>query len=287
MADQTGKTRRRLRVWGASLVATGAVLLAIGAASRSASAQTITGANPGVVATQAVTPEGLHNGPQGGGDNQCTRDVCKRINWCDAKGGDIKDDAPTVALGKDGRTQDCVKRPIVKKVACCEQGAGSVKVWVTNPNCFKLKVMVTVDNGAPVIKWVGANDTAEFDFGQVKNGNHTIRASVWAGGKKWCNFAKVCFKLKCNSPSPSPSTTSQSPSPSPSASQSASPSPSHSASPSASPSTSKSSAMPPITHTGNNLPVTGPSTGLFVGVGLLLLAGGVGAIVVGRRRFVA
>lgn len=280
MADQTRTKRRTLRSLSVGAIALGAVLMGLSFGASSASAQTLTGNNPGVTATQAVAPEGLSNNGPRGGDNQCTKDVCKRINWCDAGGkrGVIQGDAPTVALIKGGKTQECVKRPTVKKIVCCEQGAGSVKVQVTNPNCFKLRVMVTVDNGAPVIEWIGANDTAEFDFSHVKSGDHTIRASAWVGGKAWCNFAKVCFKLKCHSPSPSPSHTSQSPSPSPSASHTASPSPSK----------SSTGALPPINHTGNNLPVTGPPTGLFIVGGLVLLAGGIGAIVYGRRRrFVA
>lgn len=287
MADQTQKGRRRLRVLGACAVAAGAVFLAMGLGTGPAAAQTVANHNPGVTATQSVATEGLNNnGP--GGDDQCTKDVCKRINWCDAgKSRVVKDDAPTVVLTKGGKSQDCVKRPTVKKVVCCDQGAGNVKVWITNPNCYKLRVEVTVDNGAPVIKWIEANGEAEFDFSHVGNGNHTVRASVWTKGKVWCNFAKLCITVKCSSPSPTPSQTqSHSPSPSPSVSHTTSPSPSQSSSHTASPSPSKSSAgaLPPINHTGNNLPVTGPPTGGFVIGGLVLLAIGVGAVLFGRRR---
>jgi LPXTG-motif cell wall-anchored protein len=231
-----------------------------------------------VASTSAVQPEGLINAPDGGGDDQCTKDVCKRINWCDSQGGKIADDAPVVVVTQGGKTPECVQRPAIKKVTCCEDGVGNTIVTVNNPNCIKLRVAVSVDDGTPVIKWIDANGSAEFKFARVANGDHTIRASVWVKKGVWCNFAKVHFKVNCPTPSPSGS---HSTSPSPSASVSASPS--HSVSHSASPSHS-TGAMPPIKNTGNNLPVTGSPVGAIAVSGAALLALGGGALWFGRRR---
>lgn len=279
MAQPTRQHQRRWTVIAAGALAAGVALIGLALGVNPASADTGSTA-PAVSSTQEVQPEGLVNGPQGN-SGDCTKDVCKRIHWCDSTSGTVKDDAPTVVVPQGSQAPSCVKRPVVKKVTCCEQGKGDTIVYVYNPNCFKLRVGVQVDSGTPEVNWINGGDTAEFKFDSIANGDHVIRASVWVKDGVWCNFAKLKLKVNCTeSASPSPSV-SKSASPKPSAS----PRPSHTHSASPSPSRS-AGVLPPINHTGNNgsLPITGAPVLAIALAGMVLVAAGAGVLLYSRRR---
>jgi hypothetical protein len=279
MTDHSQWRRRRLSLLAAGAIAAGLLLLFGVALNAAPAVANDTSSGPVVAVTDTVQPDGLVSAPDGGADDQCTRDVCKRINWCDERGDSIKDDAPTIVVPLGGKTPECVNRPTVQKVTCCEGGVGNTTVWVTpNCNCHKMLIAVSIDSGAPIVKWVGGGETAKFTFSHVANGDHTVRASALVKKGVWCNFAKLHFKVKCASPSASHS---HSASPYPSVSVSASPSHTHSASPSSS--KSPTAVVSSSGNTGGSLPVTGPPAGLIAGVGLLMVLGGI-ALLLWRRR---
>lgn len=282
----SGKRVKRL----AGLVAVAAMtMMGLGLMAGPATA---TDGNTGSVDTSTATvttnPGVFTDKGQGGDDDLCTGDNCKKINWCDGGGRNphlnkVTDDAPMVLTrgGDKGDEHRCIKRPQIDYKCCVPTDKGNVNaVAVTNRAKYPFKIKVQLGDGEPVVRWVKPGETVDFRFKDVANGEHKLVAAVWAGGRSWCVFKVKHITVNC--PKPTPSTSS--PTPTPSVSTSTSPS----TSPSVSPSASTSTTPAPGGGGGDNepqLPVTGSSTGVVVGLGsLLVVAGGVMLFVYRRHR---
>jgi len=213
---------------------------------------------------------------KGGDDDQCTGDKCKRINWCDGKGGNphpskITADAPMVLTGGKGgdKTEpECIKRPRIGYACCVVTKDGtSQDVPVTNRAEYPFKIKVQIGDSKPQIEWVKAGETVVFHFKNLENGEHKLVAAVWAGGKTWCQFKETTITVKCSVPTTPPTKPTTPPT-------SASPTPS----------TTTSSAAPGGGGNQPQLPVTGAPAGGVIAAGVGLLVLGAGAVFMYRRR---
>ena len=249
----------------AGLVA--ALMVGLGASPAAA-----TDGTSGTLDTSATSV--LTQGGQPEGGDECEGDRCKRYNWCPPQGAEttpkaLTADAPLVMRTRTGGDEPpCIKKPHVQ-YKCCEvddKGTHNA-VRVVNHNDGKLLIRVSIGTAKPITKWVDGHSTAVFVFRGIANGEHELRAAVWAGGGKWCEFKQKTIVVKCVEPTPTATAT---PEPTPTATAP----------------TEEPTPRPSTTPVGNvgQLPKTGSTPFVIAMVGVLLIVGGGVLLLVRRRR---